>query len=453
MGNGSTPGEVLSVILPSVLLVFICTIITTIYRSKFEKLSWRYFCDFCIVAAPQIFNITVLVPHITEVIYFLLFLCATVTVLTYLNRKGIKYKHCDNNEHKDFITNVRATINLITVIAILAVDFKIFPNQFKKQLKYGYSLMDVGVGLFIYANAIVAPEIKTRRHSLRKSIIDTIPLIILGIGRYVATTVTHYSVSVTEYGAHWNFFITLAFTRIISSLLLTFVPLKFSFVYGVLILIIHEMLLEFGGLAQYVFGDAKRDNLFSANREGIISTLGFVALYFLSVAVGIWLNLKEIGISSRIKLIVKITIVILILLPTTFLIENRFGMSRRLANSAYCLWILFVGVFMTGLFYITEIFQKFLYEKWGFTTHIHVPFILEAINYNGLLYFLLANILTGFVNMSCDTLLVSPLYSLLILVVYLHVTSIVIGGLYVHKINLKLFIEYFTKSRKKSSNV
>lgn len=450
MSSGSSAYEVLSVILPSVLLVFICTTLTTVYYSKLEKIRWRYICDFCIVAVPQIFNITVLVSdiHIVHSLTSLISLC--VIIVAYANRTGSKYKNVCFGDKKGFVTNVRSTTNILTVIAILAVDFKIFPKQFRKQQKFGYSLMDVGVGLFVYANAIVAPEIRMRESSLKKSFIDTVPLIILGIGRYVATTLTDYNVSITEYGKHWNFFITLAFTRIISSFLLIYLPIKFSAIYGIAMLVFHEMLLQHG-LAQYVMGTASRSNFFSANREGIVSTLGFVGLYFLSISMGIWMNLKEKGTNyNRSSLLIKFIIVCAVLLPATFTLEQHFGVSRRLANSAYCVWILFLGIFVTALFYLVELFQKFLYEKCGFANHITVPFLFDAINYNGLIYFLLANILTGFVNMSCDTMFVDATTSLFILICYVCITSIAASFMYVQRINLKVIVSFLTKPKRKS---
>lgn len=85
-----------------------------------------------------------------------------------------------------FITNYRAIVIYVTVIAILAVDFPIFPRRFAKTKKYGYSLMDIGTGSFIFANGIIAPESKGRRSNVRKSLISSIPLFVLGIVRLIS---------------------------------------------------------------------------------------------------------------------------------------------------------------------------------------------------------------------------------------------------------------------------
>lgn len=48
--------------------------------------------------------------------------------------------------NKAFITNFKSSLMLLTMISILAVDFKIFPRYFVKSENYGLSLVpDVGI--------------------------------------------------------------------------------------------------------------------------------------------------------------------------------------------------------------------------------------------------------------------------------------------------------------------
>ena len=63
-----------------------------------------------------------------------------------------------------FITAMRTYTNLITAIAILAVDFPVFPRRFAKTETYGTGLMDVGVGLFMLAHGITCPEARWHQH-------------------------------------------------------------------------------------------------------------------------------------------------------------------------------------------------------------------------------------------------------------------------------------------------
>jgi phosphatidylinositol glycan class W len=65
--------------------------------------------------------------------------------------------------------------------------------------------------------------------------------------------------------------------------------------------------------------------------------------------------------------------------------------------------------------------------------------LLEAINGNGLAFFMLANLLTGFVNFSMETIFIPPNIAYCVLVGYMLVLSLTSAFLDAYKINLKFW--------------
>ena len=56
--------------------------------------------------------------------------------------------------------------------------------------------------------------IYSKKTTLLKALKDTLPLVVLGFGRYYVTTTAGYHVPLQEYGVHWNFFFTLAVVKV-----------------------------------------------------------------------------------------------------------------------------------------------------------------------------------------------------------------------------------------------
>ncbi|KAH1004454.1 hypothetical protein HUJ05_005263 [Dendroctonus ponderosae] len=361
--NARNAIETLLLILPSFFFMVIAVLLSSLlHQSK----TWAFVLEFLIIVVPQ--------------------------------QKTAKRATPINPTKKDYITNCRATINLLSVIAILAVDFTIFPARFSKTLTTGFSLMDVGVGLFVFANGIVAPEVRGKRDSIGSSIRGSLCLLVIGILRLVLTKLTHYNVSESEYGVHWNFFITLAFTKIFSSCVLNIVKPKYVLINATLILIAHETLLQLS-FKTWIFNHFERHSFTDANKEGLVSAIGYLALYLYSVYFGY--SIKQTEKSYRITNGKFFVITMTSLLMTIFC-NYHFEVSRRLANAGYVFWVLFIGIFMTWLFYLAENAQKHIFE--GITKHyLCSPYIYEAINYNGLIFFIIGNLLTGLVNLSIST--------------------------------------------------
>ncbi|CAD7927954.1 unnamed protein product [Amoebophrya sp. A25] len=250
--------------------------------------------------------------------------------------------------HYRFVSEYKACMMCATSLMILAVDFpSMFPRRFSKVMHQGYSPMDLGVGSFVFANGLISGSGKQtallrnmeRRTSptspWKKRAQTHLPLIILGFGRFFWVWGMAHYVPNEEYGVHWNFFCTLAVVRIlgdgweaflesvyfllgmsatalgradeiipqeeeratrggkasrknvkaVSSVMRFFVQvLPALAVCGGL-----EMWLNvYGGRAWMLASDdmVPRDTFLTANREGLISCVGFFGLYMAASSIG-----------------------------------------------------------------------------------------------------------------------------------------------------------------------
>lgn len=431
--NGTTPLETLSLIIPSILGVYMSTTLVSILKIKG---TWQFITEFITLLVPMVLNITIFSPYIKGHIIVTFILYMSLLVLAWQQSRQSKQKVCKTEEKRiPFITNARATINIISVIAILAVDFRIFPRRFAKTSTFGYSLMDLGVGLYIFANSIVSPECLNRKDSYNKIVKSCIPLFILGLLRLLFTKSLDYQVPTTEYGVHWNFFFTLLLTKCISSLIIRTAHVKQMGIFSILILIVHEFLLQIY-FQDIVMNNEPRTNFFLANKEGISSVLGYVSLYLFAVYFGHILKEEVFG-STRVYANIRMFITYLSIIGIlSFFCNMKFGTSRRLTNMAYCFWVIFVGILAAFIFYLGELLQKFSFGKQY--SFIRCPYIYEAVNFNSLVFFLLGNVFTGMINFIFVTRNIEDSIALIILLLYISILAIIMCILYTNKVKLKV---------------
>ena len=186
----------------------------------------------------------------------------------------------------DFITAYRAQMIVITNLAILAVDFHVFPRRFAKVETWGTSLMDLGVGLFVFSMGLA-----NSRSVIKKSLATTqkvpylamvgantlkaLPVLALGVIRLVSVKSLEYQEHITEYGVHWNFFMTLGLLPIFMGLIDPILEIVPRFFVALGLGLVYEIVLQRFGTAQFILDESNRYNsVVTMNKEGIFSFLG-----------------------------------------------------------------------------------------------------------------------------------------------------------------------------------
>ena len=336
---------------------------------------------------------------------------------------------------------------VVTCIAILAVDFKIFPRRFAKTENWGTSLMDMGVGSFVFSSGVVSvrPILKDRlagkvsslRSQLYASTRHSLPLLLLGFIRLYSVKGLDYAEHVTEYGVHWNFFFTLALlppSVAVFQSLNSWIPslALLAFVLSS----IYQALLEYTSLKAYIL-TAPRVDLLSMNREGVFSFLGYLAIFLAGQSAGFNIlprnpargRTQADPLTQRKQLLGRLVLCsagwcILYFLTTSYNYGLHLRVSRRLANLPYVLWVSAFNCVQITCFCIVEslvfpaVYKATDKPSERKESDRATSRVLKAFNKNGLAIFLLANLLTGLVNMTLDTLTVGREGAMCILVGY-----------------------------------
>ncbi|KAL6452194.1 GWT1 GPI-anchored wall transfer protein 1 [Candida maltosa Xu316] len=364
---------------------------------------------------------------------------------------------------KQFITAYRAQMLIITNLAILAVDFRIFPRRFAKVETWGTSMMDLGVGSFVFSMGLANSRQLVKNYTgsykfnvgnylvnIKRNVIKSIPILLLGVIRLVSVKQLDYQEHESEYGIHWNFFMTLGFLPIFLAILDPLLNLVPRFLIAGAISIGYEIVLNKFGLLQFILSNENRmDSIITMNKEGIFSFLGYLAIFIFGQSFGSFVltsyetknNLITISKTKAIKkkdrtlFTVSTTrglVIASIFYQLVFYVVNNStyfaSISRRLANFPYVLWVVsYNATFLLGYDLVDKIVP-------GNQTSA----ILESINNNGLFIFLLGNLLTGLINMSINTLEATDTISFVVLILYSLVWTGVSLWLNKKKIYIKL---------------
>jgi phosphatidylinositol glycan class W len=308
----------------------------------------------------------------------------------------------------DAITLYRSIMMALTCISILAVDFHAFPRRFCKAEEGGIGLMDLGVSSFMFSSALVSrlarspppstpstppAQAASSTTSNTASFIRTVlPLYALGLVRFATVTAADYQAHVSEYGVHWNFFLTMAVVTTLMRLL----PIRqhHALPVAIALALLHQAALLLGA-RDYILHAPRSHGFFSANREGIIGSLGYMSIYLSSVAIGA--RCFALPPPDRMRLLFGIAAAS----AAAYAVCTRgLGMevSRRLMNLPYLLLSVAANCFGLALCIMCTYQQQQQQQRSSSPSRIHSAHgssISQLISQHQLLFFLLCNLATG----------------------------------------------------------
>ncbi|NXD78506.1 PIGW protein, partial [Halcyon senegalensis] len=457
------------------------------YGKPLSSRKYSLLLDFLVLVSPLLFCCTVLSPVLFLTPAIIVAFCAGIFSIIYSQRKPetrVPFRQIVKDfqktsldpEYIPAITVFRVYVNVLTSISILAVDFPQYPRRYAKAETYGTGVMDLGVGAFIFGNALVCPEVRQKASvtqskfsNLGRQFFSVWPLIFLGAGRLLSVKSIEYHEHTSEYGVHWNFFFTLAFVRLAASLLLAVFPKEKSWIVAINLAVLYQLILNTTSLKMFILhgsgGSDTRVGFLNANREGLLSLFGYLAIYMASVQAGLCLlkcrNSVQ-GWTEAVGFSLLTVLTLFVILPVSQAYAEP--VSRRMANLSYCLWVVAHCLTLFTCFVVTDltlVFTKLLVKGssvpccWDIinTSKNHqreaVPAgregklshvcLISAINKNQLLFFLLANVLTGMVNILIDTMHSKTVFTLCILHLYMFFNCLIMHILHAKNIVLKFW--------------
>jgi len=320
---------------------------------------------------------------------------------------------------------------LVVVLAIIQVDFPvIFDRPLIKTEEYNISLMDTGVALITINSAMSNRKarpwfqvltFKSQIMDILSSIFENLFLLFAGFLRFFLLSELDYQGHASEYGIHWNFYSTIAVINIMQSFL--YDPSQ-SITLAIVIMTGYQLVLSATPLQDYVFY-APRTDIVSANREGLLSLIGYFSLLLFGIGIGRFIffqmvepelldelmgnakgkqsgpgekkseSVKQAEKKQReVRFIVNMLILETLLITAYIVSKMAFGPpSRRLCNLPYALY---QTALINSVSCLLLVWDRLLVVK-------SENMIENAINYNQLQFFVWANLLTGFFNLALKT--------------------------------------------------
>lgn len=455
-----------------------------------HRLLMRYFYDFCFLGLPFIVGLTIGSDFLSLFVASLCIFSLCYVIFLFITEVKISSSNCSDDDDLTaklhlflgasllpkkvpFVTSMIYSVHIFTMVCILAVDFHIFPRRFAKTEKFGCSVMDLGVGAFIFVNGLVSSN--ARKSNLHKKvglssqigfkqllahIYSCLPLLVLGFARLISVKLTGYQQHVSEYGLHWNFFFTLVLVKVFSGLIFLVFSKHLVFLLTVCLVFLPQTLLTGFDFTSVILSDEERIGLLSQNKEGLFSSFGFLSIYLIGVFYGSFIFSQPSFVSKWLHAGSGMFGITGFLWLALFISQTYVQtISRRMANLSYVIWVIaHCSLLMLLCLTVDLIISYFVYsgtlpedslpngwiklsklKKSLQKSYLDSPCLMAAVNRNQLFVFLLSNILTGLVNFCFDTLSIDSFYSTVIISIYTLTTLSVSWVLHIKSVTVKFW--------------
>ncbi|CAD7000451.1 GPI-anchored wall transfer protein 1-like [Ceratitis capitata] len=375
----------------------------------------RFIIEFFVIIVPTVYFVNVWLLYSIYLNAFFC-ICFVYGLYRFLKTKATERWYIHGGRRPFVLTFDRATINILTAIYIIGEHLGRFPVIYLKKRPFGAGVMDVGIGLYVFSMAVVA-----RRKSDLPRLKRTVGLLTtLGLIRLFCAQFLNVKQDIHDFGLHWNGFFTLAVTKLVCSYWCELFRKRILlFLSGVVLLILHQVLLHEICYEVILNESLPRDTFIFANREGILSLPGFMAIYVLSFCIGqiirdpdVAVPRKEFEEATRTLGWMKALFMVL-LIGSVF----TFSVSRISCNTGYVIWILYIALYMN--FIIMGVFHYFLNTLWFasqadeyariFNVSMitaaqksiyreYMPVIVRSMSENGWVCFVLASVYAHFIK-------------------------------------------------------
>lgn len=342
-------------------------------------------------------------------------------------------------EPRGLLSSLLATLMLSVTVCILCVDFPIFPRRGAKTYDTGFSIMDAGVGAFIAFSGAVSPEakhsvesstdrtIKTKLGLIGRTLSSSIPLIILSCLRLFLIRYSGYREVTEEYGIHLNFFAVLAAVKLISCFVYCIIGRRIKLNYvGIALIVVYQIFLNIYAMKNIVYNES-RDNFFMANKEGFLSIIGLTGYHLVYTRLQLIIDdasktHKRYGITQTLKALLRLAVPAIVGL----IVMHNFVQpsSRKISTAAYICWSACMVIFLLGCEVTVNSGIAALQRRYHNVEDLGSK-IYTSFSQNAMPLFLLANILTGVINLTFNTNTMATSASLGIIVAYLATLSLI----------------------------